>query len=194
MSSNFTFNVVGLGPLLDRLKRAPQRLIDEVGGELEDAANTIAGNAIRTAPADEGGIRRGINVKKESETQYAVISTARYSPFMEWGTKKRVSIPSSLTAYAAQFKGIKGGTKDQFLKAITAWVRRKGIRLDSSQTFSRGKKKGQKKKLNIKETARIIFYAILKNGVKPQPFFFDKLEAEAPKLIQRVETVLKDVI
>jgi HK97 gp10 family phage protein len=194
MAGNFTFNVVGLDALIARLQNAPQQIVKEVSGELLDAANRIAGNAIRQAPVDEGGLRRGITVKKVSATEYAVVSAARYSPFIEWGTKKQVSVPSSLKAYAATFKGIKGGTKEQFLKAITGWVRRKGIRFDGSQSFKSGKKKGQKKKLTIAQTALLVYYSILSKGIKPQPFFFDNLAKESPLLIKRVEAVLNRIV
>lgn len=184
--SNFTFNVVGLDPLLQRLKNAPRQIVEEVDGELEAAADAIARRAIKDAPTDEGGIRRGINVAKDKELQYRVVSSAKYSPFVEWGTKKQVSIPSSLTSYAAQFKGIKGGSKEEFLKAITGWVRRKGIRFQ-------GVVKGRTKKLTIAQTAYIIYRSILAKGVKPQPFFFHNLEIERPLLLKRVETILKEI-
>lgn len=186
--SNFTFNVVGLDPLLQRLKNAPRQIVEEVDGELEAAADAIAGRAIKDANKfkDEGGLQRGISVAKDKELQYRVVSAAKYSPFMEWGTKKQVSIPSSLTSYAAQFKGFKGGSKEEFLKAITGWVRRKGIRFQ-------GVVKGRTKKLTIAQTAYIIYRSILAKGVKPQPFFFHNLEIERPLLLKRVETILKEI-
>lgn len=198
MAGNFTFNVVGLDALLSRLQNAPKQIVKEVSGELLDAANNIARNAQKTLAVnktnDEGGLSRGITVKKISDTEYAVVSAARYSPFIEWGTKKKAVIPSSLKAYAATFKGIKGGTKEQFLKAITGWVRRKGIRFDGSKTFKSGKRKGQKKKLTIEQTARLIMFSILSKGIKPQPFFFDNLAKESPVLIKRIEDVLNRII
>lgn len=194
MANAITFRVVGLDQLLARLKGAPKKLVEEVSGELEAGADDIAAGAIKDAPVDEGGIRRGISVARKNRTEFIVTSSARYSPFMEWGTKKRVSIPSSLTSYAAQFKGIKGGTKEQFLKAITSWVRRKGIRFDSTVSFKSGKRKGQRKKMTIKDTAYIIYLSILRNGVKPQPFFFKNLDKQAPMILKRVETVLNQTI
>lgn len=191
MANLITFSVSG--NLLDRLKRAPQTLAEEVDRELKDGADRIAGQAQRRAPVDEGGIRRGISVAKTKQFEYTVVSSARHSPFIEWGTKRRVKIPAGLTQYAAQFRGGGGGSAAEALKAIMGWVRRKKIRFDSASRFKSGQRKGQNRQLTLEQTAYIIFHFIMINGIKPKPFFFESLNAEAPGITKNIENVLKNI-
>lgn len=193
--SNFKIQLKGIERLLDRIQKAPMKIKLEISRELLAGAEDIVRNAIRDAPVDEGGLRRGISLEKKDDLNFKVVSAAEYSPFVEWGTRKKVSVPAELSSYAQTFKGAKGsGTRAEALKAITGWVRRKGIRFDSSKTFKSGKKKGQKKKLTIAETALIIFYSIMVNGVKPQPYFFKNYFEQAPIIVKRIEAVLNRVI
>lgn len=191
MADVLTFSISG--DLLDRLKRAPGLLVQEVSRELKDSADRIAGGAQRDAPVDEGALRRGITNHKVSDTEYMITSAARQSPFIEWGTKRRVKIPSALQQYAAQFRGGGGGSAEEALKAIMGWVRRKGIKFDNATRFKSGQRKGQNRQLSLEQTAYIIFHYIMINGIKPQPFFFDKLTKEEPVLIKNINNVLKDI-
>lgn len=195
MADVFSFSVSG--NLLDRLKRAPQTLVQEVDRELKDGADRIMQRALRTLSSnktiDEGGLARGISVKKEREMEYVVVSSARHSPFIEWGTKRRVKVPAGLQQYAAQFRGSSGGTAAQALKAIMGWVRRKQIRFDSATRFKSGQRKGQNRQLTLEQTAYIIFHYIMINGIRPQPFFFPSLDAEASIITKNIENVLKNI-
>lgn len=193
MAEVLTFSISG--DLLDRLKRAPALLVQEVSRELKDSADRITGGAQRDAPVDEGALRRGISNYKVSDTEYMITSAARHSPFIEWGTKRRVSVPAALQKYAQQFKGGQGngGSVEEFLKAIMGWVRRKGIRIDSAAKFKSGQRKGKNRQLTIEQTAFIIFHFINIRGIKPQPFFFHNLTKEEPVLIKNINNVLKDI-
>jgi len=182
MAETLTFDVKGFRELFARLDKAPSTLVQEVQRELKDGADRIAGRALRKVPKGEGGIARSISVQEISKTQYDVVSAAFYSAFVEWGTKSKAQIPPELAAYAAQFKGYKGGTLADFLKAITGWVRRNTIK------FS-----GAGRNLTLDETARIIMIHILKYGVKPQPFFFDGLKQEEPIILKHIEAVINDI-
>lgn len=197
MTDILTFDFSGMKDVLDRLKRAPATLAKEVDRELKDSADRIARNAQRDAPVNEGTLRRGITVAKIVDMQYTITSSAGHSPFIEWGTRRKVSVPAELSSYAAQFKrssdtAVSGSVGD-FLKAIMSWVRRKGIRFESAGKFKSGKRKGNNRKLTIEQTAYIIFHFINIRGIKPQPFFFKNFDAEKPVLIKNVENVLKDI-
>jgi len=193
--SDFKIQLKGIERLMDRIQKAPMKIKLEISRELLAGAEVIVRNAIRDAPVDEGGLRRGISLEKKDDLNFKVVSAAEYSPFVEWGTRKKVSVPAELSSYAQTFKGAKGsGSREQAFKAILGWVRRKGIRIDSSKSFKSGKKKGQKKKLTLEQTARIIFHAIMVNGVKPKPYFFKNYFQQAPIIVKNIEAVLNRVI
>lgn len=195
MADVLTFSISG--DLLDRLKRAPDTLVQEVDRELKDGADRVASRAQRKLSSnkttDEGGLSRGITTARAASLEYTVTSSARYSPFIEWGTKRRVKVPSHLRQYASQFIGSGGGSAAEALKAIMGWVRRKKIRFDSAARFKSGQRKGQNRQLTLEQTAYIIFHFIMINGIKPQPFFFPSLDAEAPTITKNIENVLKDI-
>jgi bacteriophage HK97-gp10 putative tail-component len=192
--SVLTFDIKGFEDIMGRLERAPARLVEEVNRELKDSADRIARNAKRDAPRDEGRLANAISVEKVSDTEYNVISPVSYSPFIEWGTRRKVRVPAELASYAAKFKGKTDGSVGDFLKAIIGWVKRKGIRFDSAGLFKSGKRKGKNKQLTVEQTAYIVFHFIMLNGIAPQPFFFKNLDAEKPVLLGNVTKVLKDIV
>lgn len=194
MAGTIDISIQGLNLFLDRIKRAPKVLQDEVGRELKDGADAIVQRAQRRAPVDEGRLKQGISRVDKGPLEYQVVSAAKHSPYLEWGTKRRVSVPSELSAYAATFKGGGGGSFAEFLKAILSWVKRKGIRFDSASKVKSGKKKGQSRKLTYEQTADIIALYISFRGIKPQPFFFSSAKEEEPNIIKRVQDVLKDIL
>lgn len=191
--SVLTFDIKGFQDVLTRLERAPATIVQEVNRELKDSADRIARNAKRDAPVDEGRLRNEISVVKVSETQYDVVSPVSYSPFIEWGTRRKARVPAELASYAAKFKGSKGGSAADFLKAIMGWVKRKGVRFDSAGLFKSGKRKGKNKPLTVEQTAYIVFHFIMLNGIAPQPFFFKNLDAEKPILLNNVRKVLDNL-
>lgn len=191
--SVLTFDIKGFQDVLTRLERAPATIVQEVNRELKDSADRIARNAKRNAPVDEGRLRNEISVVKVSETQYDVVSPVSYSPFIEWGTRRKARVPAELASYAAKFKGAKGGSAADFLKAIMGWVKRKGVRFDSAGLFKSGKRKGKNKPLTVEQTAYIVFHFIMLNGIAPQPFFFKNLDAEKPILLNNVRKVLDNL-
>lgn len=198
MAGSVDISIQGLNQFLDRLKRAPKTLQDEVGRELKDGADAIVQRAKRKLSSnkttDEGTLSRGISRVDKGPLEYEVVSAAKHSPYIEWGTKRRVSVPAELSAYAATFKGKGGGTFAEFLKAMLSWVRRKGIRFDSASRFKSGPKKGRNRQLTYEQTANMIALYILYNGIKPQPFFFNSVKEEEPNIIKHVEDVLKDIL
>jgi len=99
----------GLNELLAKIEALKKYSRQEVSNELGAIAQYSAKRAQRKAPKDKGplgqGIKGGIIGK-----QAVVMSTAKYSPYVEFGTGRMVDlddmqqlgIPDS---YAAQFKG-----------------------------------------------------------------------------------------
>lgn len=92
-----------------KVKDLPAVLFDELDGEVEDAARMweeLAKNAT-TPNVKQNRLRPEINAKPVALMHYEVTSGADYSPYLEWGTGTRVSVPADLKGYALQFKGQK---------------------------------------------------------------------------------------
>lgn len=193
MAQPFTFDLKGFTQLQNRLNRASVAVRKEIDAELGFAAENIARNAKRDAPVDEGRIRGSISVQKKKENEFDIVSASEYSPYMEWGTKRRVKIPTALAAYASQFRGPGRGTAAEAIRSLTGWVKRKGIRYDSAGKFKSGKRKGHAKQLSYEQTAWIIFHYIMLVGIRPRPYFFKNFDNERPKLLKNIENVLNRI-
>lgn len=164
--------IQGMTELLAKLKKIPADITAAVSAELQDGANSIAAEAKQRAPADQGLLRNLISVNKVDAITFEVISGASYSPFVEFGTLEKVSIPAGLEEYAAEFKGnFASGTYSEggeltFKEAIFAWCERKGI--DPKLWYA-------------------IYVSIAIHGSEPQPFFFPAAQRQTPIIIDRVE-------
>lgn len=171
MSKNLT--ITGLGELRARLANAGKNITSMVSAELQDGANGISAEAKQRAPGDQGILRNLITAAKIDPLNWQVVSGAEYSPYVEFGTGAKVSIPPGLEEYAAQFKGSGGSTGLSAKEAIFAWCERHGI---------------------DKEAWYAIYISIMVNGIKPQPFFFPAVNRQTPIIIDRVNKAIGDAI
>lgn len=142
------------------------KLADEVIGF---AGGTWEQKAKQAAPKDQGRLVNEIRSVKRAQLKHEVVVNSEQAPWMEWGTKRRVRVPSDLTAYAATFKGKYTKGKVSAKKAIFEWCKRKGI--DKKAWYS-------------------IYRSIMVNGVKPHPFFFIQRPAVQKQLLQDLRDVL----
>lgn len=164
-----------------------------VDNELQAGAAEFVAGARRDAPVDQGALKGAITYYKEAEMLYPIVAQKFYAPFMEFGTKgKYLPIPGT-EAIAAQFKGYKGGDFQELLKMIVRWVARKGI----SGRFSVKTKKRVGNKLDKYAedyaAAWPIALSILKNGVKPHPYFFKQQEVVWPKMVEQIKRQLENL-
>lgn len=138
-----------------------------------DAALSLEEKAKISAPTDQGRLRNSIRTSPVSGG-YEVIVDSAQGPWMEWGTKSRTQIPSELTAYAAQFKGVgQSGTKKGVAKkAIYDWARRKGI---------------------PPERWYIIYLSVMQFGVHPQPFFFKHMPMVRNQLLNDLKALVNSL-
>lgn len=102
---SFTLNIVGLKELQANVAKLPKHLEKEVTATIEAGAKLWAGNAKRDAPKDFGGLAQSISFMPTGKMSFTVVSGKEYSPYVEWGTITKVSVPSELQSYAIQFKG-----------------------------------------------------------------------------------------
>lgn len=86
-----------------KLAHMPADLLEEVDGEMEDAAAYWEELAKRDAPTDKGILAPAITHHKVTDLQWEVTSPIEYSPYVEWGTGSRAIIPAGYEDYAAQW-------------------------------------------------------------------------------------------
>jgi HK97 gp10 family phage protein len=170
----FSVNLQGIKEVQEALKNIDVSVKKDVSNEINASALKIQNDAKRLAPVNFGQLRNGIQLEKVSDLTFSVESKASYSPYVEFGTGGRVSVPADFQAYAQTFKGGKGGKFKDFVAALTLWVKRKGI--------GNGK--------NDKGLAYVIALNILRKGLRPQPFLIPAYEKEKPQLIKRIKDLL----
>lgn len=141
---------------------------------LVDFGTKVEMDAKRDAPADEGKLRNSINTVYKNG-QVAITVTADYAAYMEFGTRKFAAkyvatLPQEWKTYAATFKGGTGGGFERFIKAIMAWVKRKGI--DDKAAYP-------------------IALKILREGVRPQPFLYPAVKKHTPELQKDIQNIFK---
>lgn len=182
----FKVTVKGFNGVKQQFISAKQDILKIIEQEQESMAQNWVAAAKRDAPADQGDLRRSISYLKINR-KVEIIASAFYAPFMEFGTKgKYQSIPGT-EAIANQFKGIKNGDIGQMIRMIVRWVHRKGI----TGTYSVKTKKRTGSRINQYaedyKAAWPIVMSILKNGVKPHPFFFKQMNVVWPEMIRKIE-------
>lgn len=166
MARGFTIKVDGMDRAIKRFNSYPKRLRAEINAEFADSAQEMEQRAKSAAPADQGFLRNSISSFKEREMQYAVVSAADYSPYVEFGTGLKVRVPAGLEGYASQFRG---GQKGNAKQMIFEWCRRHGI--DEKAWYA-------------------IYISIMANGVSPRPYFFPQVPIVKPKLITNLKRVV----
>jgi len=182
-------NIVGYKQFQDSLKKMPSTLRKEVGARVKASADQFRDLAIKDAPADVGFLRSQITVKPIDELKYEVVSGSEYSAPMEFGTKGKFQPIPGIDA--SEFKGKPtGGTFQEMLKNIEAWVKRKGIAgTYSVKTKRRTGNKATQQSQN-KQLAYLIARSILNNGVTPHPFFFKQIPIVRRDLFRKIRNIL----
>lgn len=166
MPANITLS--GFKEFADKCNSLSEDLMQEVDGEVEDAARLWESGAINDAPVDQGFLRQGIAKDKVTDGEWDITSNAEYSAFIEWGTKTRVNVPAELQSYAAAFRG--GGSRSGNAKTlIYAWMDRVGV---------------------PKQFQFITFISIITKGIHPHPFFFIQEPIVEQQLLTNVTRII----
>lgn len=152
-----------------------------------DAAKKWEGLAKQAAPVDQSSLRRGIVGAKTALMTAEVVSQASHSRFIEFGTKKKKFVPADLAGYESSLTYTKTGDYYDFLQAILAWVKRKGIGVTYNVATRRKNRQSRDEYLGI---AQAIANSIMRNGVSPQPFFFQHKKVVERDLIKDVQDYL----
>ena len=170
----FALDISGVKQIENAIKKMDKAATKGISDEMNAAVLNIQKDAMRSAPSNFSKLRQSIQVDTVNPIFKRVYSTVLYAPYVEFGTsgtkKTQVKIPPGYESFAAQYKGKGRSAPGEFFKAIQFWVKRKGI--DPKLTY-------------------VIFRAILRNGIKPQPFMIPALERERPRLIKRLRNLFK---
>ena len=173
---------------------AAVKVSKDLSKEMNASALTIENTAKQLAPANFGKLRQSIKHNIGEPLMKTVYSELRYAPYVEFGTGRKVfqikgggQVNPKYHKFAAQFKGKGRGDYYDFLMAILQWVERKKLaQITNSYT---GRK--STKREDVIWLAEQIAFRILKNGVNAQPFLIPAYEMEKPKLIKRIQNLLK---
>ena len=180
----------GIPRLEKKLEEIKNNVSTELAKEISASTLRIEKAAKRLAPVNMGTLRQSIHATSKDKLTHYVEVGASYGAYVEFGTGGKVSIPAGYEDYAATFKGSKGGSLDDMIKALTLWVKRKGLAGTYSPTTGR-RQGGTKLKLSQDEKlARFLAIKILRNGIRPQPYLIPAYEAEKPKLIEKIKKMI----
>jgi len=170
-----TLKLMGVENVIAAIKDVNSELNAKIDAEIDAQAQTIATKAKRKAPSNFSELRNSIGTEKVSNLKYTVFANAYHAPYIEFGTVKKVSVPPELTEVAAAVKGrASRGNFASMVEAIYIWGTKKKII-----------KKGDK------NHAVNIARKIMINGIAPQPFLWPSFLEVRPKLISRLQTILK---
>ncbi len=200
MASNINISFKGLEAFQRTIQEAPAKLTQRIGTVLSANAEEIATRAKDNVAVDVGALRASISADNSKPLEKTIAANVFYAAFVEFGTGKYAAayvgtLPPDWRTYAATFKGKKGGESfDKFLERIIEWVKRKGL----AGTYSvKTKKRTGKKGARLFEDAEVAYpiaLAILRNGIRPQPYQFPAYRDQRGKIISDIETLLKGML
>ena len=176
-----TIDIANMTNVNKRFEKLSQDVKNNLKNEINASALKIQSDAKKLAPVNLGTLRNTIYLAEDSKSNnqyvFGVGSTASYAAYVEFGTGGKVRIPSGYENYAAQFKDKKGGKFKDMVLALMEWGIKKGY-------ITPGK--------GARQHAYFMALKILKKGLRAQGFLIPAFEAERPKLIQRIEKILKN--
>jgi hypothetical protein len=190
-----TIEIEGLTNMKKSFSELASNLLEVVDAEMEEGAREFIVLAHRDAPVDEAELKRMTQYKKLGTLNYDIFSQTSYAAYMEFGTKGNYRPVPGAEAIAAQFHNKKQpGTFKDMLRSIARWVKRKGI----SGTYSVKTRRRTGSKINqLAEdyaAAWPIAMSILKNGVKAHPYFFKQQGIVVPKMIERINRAIDNLL
>ena len=165
-------NIKGFSELQAKIKALPKELQEEIVGEIQAWGNDVnteqLGLISQQKIQDLGALQQNTKaLPKPDGVEF--ISNVYYAPYIEFGTGPKVKVPAELNDYASQFRGKKRGDFRTFVKALEAWLKRKG----GNPKF-----------------AFIAALNIIKNGQDARPYFFPPYLRKRKELINRLNVVI----
>lgn len=188
---SFSVKISGLESIVAKIQKKSDEMEKKVQAELKQFGIDARAEAVARAPVDESKLRGSINFKEE-RLKVSLIVAVYYGAFIEFGTRKRTDIPAGWEQFAAQFKGAAGrGNYKDFVQAIYEWVKRKGItnRYSVKTRKAIRIKQGSEDDDRARQAAYAIAYSIIRNGIKPHPFFIPAVNHARVALENRLKNI-----
>jgi hypothetical protein len=189
----------GFAAAIKELKTSSAELIDEIDTAAQVYAVNVQESAKMAAPRDFGFLGDKIIIDNDKLGDYEIVVQQEYAPYIEFGTKRYVSVPEEAREIAQAAKGKKGrGSYEQMIDRLTGWVKRKGIAATEIKKVGSGKRKGQFQKAGFlkqaimeRQLAKFIAFIILTKGIKPQPFLFPSIRKHRPEFISSLRNIIR---
>jgi len=145
--------------------------------------------AKQLAPVDESHLKPAIFFTA-FKNGVEVGCSVDYASFVEFGTRKYAAryvstLPATWQLLAAESRGKGGGTFEEFVQRIFAWVRRKGIGGNRTKSGALSESASSFDAMN--SAAYAIALNILQNGSKPHPFLYPAVNMHYKKLIKDLQ-------
>ncbi len=169
--TSISIDIKDLNKLSNLLEKAGKRVEKDVDILVGAAALDTERYAEKLVPVNKGRLRSSISSEKVKEMEWKIGSNVDYAPFVEFGTGKKVYIPSEWSGFASQFKGSTGEKWTNALEEIEKWCISKGI---------------------PKEAAYPILITILEEGVNANPFLYPAFRLGRKNLIKDIKDYLKN--
>jgi HK97 gp10 family phage protein len=172
--------ITGLPELLNKFKDLSTQGERLASAIVNSTADQIVAQAKENAPADLGKIRQGIVKEQISAFQVSIAATAPESVFQEFGTGGKVDVPSEMADVASSFQGESGGGMADFILALVGWISRHGITGTKNET--------------PEQIAWAMAKAILRDGLRPQPFLYPAFVQFSVKLVPTLQVGLQELL
>jgi hypothetical protein len=194
-----TLKLEGVDGVLKEIARFRTGIKTEVDDLLQEAANEVVTRAKLAAPSNFAELKNSIQQKREKSLKYLIFANAYHAPYIEFGTRGKVSIPAEMQEVAAEVKGrSKRGNWETFIADIKVWMKKRGVGGTVIAQVKSGKRKGQFKRASkkaqsdyIDNVAFLIARSIYKNGISPQPFLYPSFLSVKGKLINDIRVAVE---
>lgn len=181
--TRFSIKMDGLKEAVAKLDQIDDKLINDVDALVAAAAydtNDDAISGIQQHGAVDlgggGGLLSHQAVTDIGDRRHEVRNSAKWAPFVEWGTGRQVQVPAEWAEYARQYKGPYPGTWGEFEQNIKAWMKRHGIPEKTE--------KGH-------DLVYLIMVKILERGLPARPFLYPAYVKNKIKLIEDLKKLFK---
>lgn len=168
-----TINLKGVEKLLKEVRRREALIWPTVMEVVNEYVDRMIADAKANAPEDLGDTKGSIGKENDGNMKVIFFVGSAHGAIQEFGTLGYMDVPPELEEEAQKFKGYKGGDFEEFLDAIKAWCQRKGI--DENAAYP-------------------IAVNILRNGLKPQPFFYPAYRKYKESMLEEIDKRLQKLM
>lgn len=181
------FNIQGIDRLDLLLQNFPSQVRRKIDEEIVKTVVEINAEQVSLAPVDRGPIRQNLTWQHTGPQQYKIICNVPYAAYVEFGTRLKYRPINGVDA--SEYRGSAGASSGSLFQNILAWVRRKNIAATLTRSGRRSRSRNALQK--EEEAARLITRSIMKNGIKPHPFFFTPFLTRRQKLVDNINNALR---